>query len=113
MPIIVKREDVARLGGKYRVEPALMPTPVGAPLAPLPPLPPPTPTPVTSIDPVINRSLERIIRGFEATQATQASQSEQLAAILNRQGGQWLATVKARDQHGRILAVEFDQQPLE
>ena len=107
MPLVLKKQDIQRLGGKYRIEPA--------PASEEPPAPPPAPvapvvvekTPV-DFQPVTN-ALTRVSTVIERGQAEQTSLLKVLAENMAAAGGTWLATVKSRDQHGRILSLEFKQ----
>jgi hypothetical protein len=103
MPIVIKSEDVARLGGQYRPDV-------------LPPKKAPALTPKTAEPVVVEQqptalieSLDRVVSSLTKHQSAQGAQLEKIAAIMAKSGGTWTVTVKSRDQHGRVLSLDFEQ----
>jgi len=103
VPIVLSKAEVAKRGGKYQMPaPARASEPAPAPVAP----PPAAPT----VNDAVAERLAETIHMVGAGQADQARQLSQVAALMAKTGGRWLASVKSRDQHGRILTLEIKSQ---
>jgi hypothetical protein len=109
MPIIVKRDDILRRGGKY--------VPGGKPVldrpAPAAPLAPPAPPPVDARVQTALTQLRAVLEQATAEQRRQATQLATLAGQLSQpqQAGDFTITITARDADGRISAVDIKRKP--
>ena len=104
MPITMSRDAIQKAGGKYVLEPAARPKVTDVT------------QPVQSVDPVekaqaaLASSLDKAVATLNAAKEEKMNaELGRIIDLLSKAGGTWSATVKSRDQKGRILSIDFQQ----
>ena len=100
MPITMSRETIQKAGGKYVLEPAARPKVTDVT----------QPDPVEKAQAALASSLDKAVATLNAAKEEKTNaELRRIIALLSKTGGTWSATVKSRDQKGRILSIDFQQ----